>query len=45
MGPEAALTWKTCTFGLSKKLPCTDSFIYEKLLNYAAIFGNFSVPD
>ena len=29
MGLEAALTWKTCTFGLTKKLPCTDSFIYK----------------
>ena len=35
---EAALTWKTCTFGLTKKLQCTDSFIYKKLLNYTAIF-------
>ena len=34
MGLEAALTWKTCTFGLTKKLPCLDSFIYKKLLNY-----------
>ena len=34
MGLEAALTWKTCTFGLTKKLPCTDSFIHKKLLNY-----------
>ena len=24
MGLEAVLTWKTCTFGLTKKLPCTD---------------------
>ena len=29
MGLEAALTWKTCNFGLTKKLPCTDSFIYK----------------
>ena len=46
MGLEAALTWKTCNFfGLTKKLQCTDSFIYKKLLNYTAIFGSFSVPD
>ena len=32
VGLEAALTWKTCTFGLTKKLPCTNSFIYKKLL-------------
>ena len=25
MGIEAALAWKTCTFGLTKKLPCLDS--------------------
>ena len=29
MGLEAALAWKTCTFGLTKKLPCLDSFIYK----------------
>ena len=34
MGLEAARTWKTCNFGLTKKLPCTDSFIDKKLLNY-----------
>ena len=45
MGLEAALTWKTCNFGLTKKLPCTDSFICKKLLNYTAIFGSFSVPN
>ena len=32
MGLEAALTWKTCTFGLTKKLQCTDSFIYKKTI-------------
>ena len=32
MGLEAVLTWKTCTFGLTKKLPCTDSFIYKTIL-------------
>ena len=42
---EAALTWKTCTFGLTKKLPRTDIFIYKKLLNYTAIFGSFSIPN
>ena len=42
---EAALTWKTCTFGLTKKLPCLDSFIYKKLLNDTAIFGCFSIPN
>ena len=25
MGLEAALAWETCTFGLTKKLPCIDS--------------------
>ena len=45
MSLEAALTWKTCTFGLTKKLPCTDSLIYEKLLNYTAIFRSFSIPN
>ena len=45
MGLEAALTWKTCSFGLTKKLLCTDSFIYKKLLNYTAIFGSFSVSN
>ena len=25
MGLEAALAWKSCTFGLTKKLPCQDS--------------------
>ena len=34
---EADLAWKTCTFGLTKKLSCLDSFIYEKLLNYTAM--------
>ena len=24
---EAALAWKTCTFGLTKKLPCLDSTV------------------
>ena len=32
MGIEAALVWKTCTFGLTKKLPCLDSFIYKKTI-------------
>ena len=32
MGLEAILTWKTCKFGLTKKLPCTDSFIYKKTI-------------
>ena len=32
MGLEAALAWKTCTFGLTKKLLRTDSFKYKKLL-------------
>ena len=36
---------KTCSFGLTKKLPRTDSFIYKKLLNYTAIFGSFSIPN
>ena len=33
MGFEAALAWKTCFFGLTKKLPCTDRFIYKTLLD------------
>ena len=45
MGLEAALTWKTCTFGFTKELPCTDSFTYKKLLSYTAIFGSFSIPN
>ena len=45
MRVEAALAWKTCTFGLTKKLPCLDSLIYKKLLNYTAIFGSFSIPN
>ena len=45
VGLEAVLAWKTCTFGLTKKLPCTNSFIYKKLLNYTAIFGSFSIPN
>ena len=45
MGLEAVLAWKTCTFGLTKKLPCLDSFTCKKLLNYTAIFGNFSIKD
>ena len=32
MGLEAALTKKTCNFGLTKKLPCTESFIYKKAI-------------
>ena len=36
MGLEAALAWKTCTFDLTKKLPCLD-IIYKKLSNYTAI--------
>ena len=51
MGLEAALAWKTYTFGLTKKLPCPDSFTYKKLLNYTElailnyIFGSFSIPN
>ena len=41
MGHEAALAWKTCTFGLTKKLPCPDSSIYKKLSNYTAILEDF----
>ena len=29
---EAALTWKTCTFNLRKKLPCKGSLIYKKTI-------------
>ena len=45
MSLEAVLTWKTCTFGLTKKLPCTDSLIYKKLMNYTAIFGSFIISN
>ena len=46
MGLEAALAWKTCTFGLTKRLPCLDSsFTKKKLLNYTAIFGSFSISN
>ena len=38
MGLEAALPWKTCNFGLTKKLPCTGSFIYRKLLRSLEAF-------
>ena len=44
MGLEAALAWKNCSFGLTKKLSGLDSFIYKKLLNHIAIFGSFSIP-
>ena len=45
MGLEAALAWKTCNFDLTKKLPCTDSFVHKKLLKYTEIFGSFSVSN
>ena len=45
MSLEAALAWKTYISGLTKKLPCQDSFIYRKLLNYTVIFGSFSIPN
>ena len=41
MGLEAALTWKTCNFCLTKKLPCTDSFIYKTI----ELFGSFRIPN
>ena len=44
MGLEAALAWKTCTFGLTKKLACKQ-FHLQKLLNYTAIFGSFFIPN
>ena len=34
MSLEAGLTWKSCAFGLTKKRPCTDSFVYK---NYCTI--------
>ena len=40
MSLEAAMAWKTCTFGLTKKLPCTDSFINKKTIE---LYGGFSV--
>ena len=47
MSLEAALTWKTFSFGLTKKLPCTDSLIYKKTIELycEAIFGSFSIPN
>ena len=51
MGLEAALAWKTCTFGLTKKLTfgltkklAYKQFHLQKLLNYTAFFGSFSIP-
>ena len=41
MGLEAALTWKTCTFGLTKKLPCIESFITK---NYLTILRSLEAP-
>ena len=37
MGLKVALAWKTCTCGLTKKLPCLDSFIYK---NYRTILSS-----
>ena len=37
MGLKVALAWKTCTCGLTKKLPCLDSFIYK---NYQTILSS-----
>ena len=45
MGLKVALAWKTCTFGLTKKLPGLDSSFAKKLLNYTVIFGSFSIPN
>ena len=47
MGLEAALVWKTCTFGLTKKLPCLDSSFAKNywIIIYTAIFGSFSIPN
>ena len=39
MSLEAALTWKTCTTTMYKQ------FHLQKLLNYTAVFGSFSVPN
>ena len=41
MSLEAALVWETCTFGLTKKLPCLDSSFAEKLLKYTTILEAF----
>ena len=44
MGLEVALAWETCTFGLTKKLPCPDSS-FSKLtieLSWAAEPGGCS---
>ena len=32
MGLQAALAWKTCTFGLTKKLPCLYSSFTKKTI-------------
>ena len=45
MGLEAALTWETCTFGLTKKLPCLDSSFTKITIELYAIFGSFSIPN
>ena len=45
MGLEAALAWKTCTFGLTKKPACKQFHLQKKLFNYTAIFGSFSIPN
>ena len=47
MGLAAAMAWKTCNFGLTKKLPCTDSFIYKKKAVEATLrsLEAFSIPN
>ena len=32
MSLEAALAWETCTFGLTKKLPCLDNLFTKKTI-------------
>ena len=47
MGVEAALAWKTCTFGLTKKLASKQFHLQKEkqLLNYTAILGSASIPN
>ena len=46
MNLEAALAWKTCTFGLTKKLPCLKSVqsALSDLLTTSVTHGTFSRP-
>ena len=45
MDLEAALAWETCTFGLTKKLPCLDSLFTKITIGLYCNLGSFSVPN